>query len=194
MIHIWKNAQSANLMLGQSARASSAGRSILVKFAAIVAALFPLVAPSIARADYWTEWVSEENPPAICSSGHLIGGIRCRGSYCDDLSLYCVNANIQSVGRTYWSRNFSEESPSYFTCPGREYVTGIDCSGRYCDNVALFCTDIVNPVPANADCNWTGWISEEGGGTLIFPRGYYMDGAQCSGRYCDNMRFHICRV
>lgn len=186
---------SGELQGGTLVRARRGWRATLAKAAAALAATLPFVTPSIARADYWTGWFSEEDPPGICAGGHLIGGVRCRNPYCDDMSLYCVSAGIRRVGNTYWAPGISEEQPNTtFVCPGNEYVTGIDCYSGYCNEVSLQCADIVEPRPATTDCHWTGWLSEEGGGELRFSAGYYMAGAQCSGSYCDNMRFYICRV
>jgi len=39
---------------------------------------------------YWTGYFSEEGSAnAICSIGTYVAGVRCRGEYCDDISLYC---------------------------------------------------------------------------------------------------------
>lgn len=141
----------------------------------------------------WTPWISEENPPITCDGGSLIRRVQCSGSYCDNKRVYCEPTGA-SAGESYWTPYFSEEPQSYQTCASGYWVTGLACRGRYCDNTALQCSLMYNISADGAGCYWTGWVSEEGGGNLSFGAGYYMRGAQCSGRYCDNMRFYVCRT
>jgi len=44
--------------------------------------------------NHWTPWVSEESSsPAWCGpEPNLIAGFACNGSYCDNISFYCVAA------------------------------------------------------------------------------------------------------
>jgi len=151
---------------------------------------FAMLVPTDAEA-YYTPFVSEENPPAICRSRHLVGGMLCRGSYCDNVALDCSSVSGLKLDYTFWTNQFSEERGGKQMCE-RGFVTGVQCFGRYCDNKSLQCTVFENVSPRN--CSWTGWVSEEHGGRIDFPRGYYMHGAQCAGRYCDNMRFLICQA
>jgi hypothetical protein len=139
----------------------------------------------------WTPYTSEENPPIICDSASLMNQVQCRGDYCDDTRAYC-QASGGSVGPSYWTSYFSEESTNYRYCNAGYWVTGLACSGSYCDNNALQCTYIYGISAIN--CYWTGWVSEEGGGLLSFGYHYYARGMQCDGSNCDNKRFYVCQT
>jgi hypothetical protein len=71
------------------------------------------------------------------------------------------------------------------------------CSGRYCDSIALECaTPVLGAKPARmTGCFWSGWYSEE---DPWFAYGVgsnrFITGVECSGRYCDNKRYHVCSV
>jgi hypothetical protein len=71
-------------------------------------------------------------------------------------------------------------------------MTGIACKGSNCDNVSIQCTYMSNVSAKN--CIWTGWMSEEGGGYMYFPMGYYPTGARCRGEYCDELQYWICQL
>ena len=147
---------------------------------------------------YWSQWTSDELPPAECAS--LISGIKCQGRYCDDVSIQCAGAEInidQTTGE--WTGEFSDPpfSPSQRICPeDKPYATGVKCSGSYCDNMALQCSALANGQPRIAnDCYWTSrTISEENGGIYEFPPSTYLAGMQCEGSYCDNLRPYLCEV
>ena len=147
---------------------------------------------------YWSQWTSDELPPAECAS--LISGIKCQGRYCDDVSIQCAGAEInidQTTGE--WTGEFSDPpfSPSQRICPeDKPYATGVKCSGSYCDNMALQCSALANGQPRIAnDCYWTSrTISEENGGIYEFPPSTYLAGMQCEGSYCDNLRLYLCEV
>jgi hypothetical protein len=139
----------------------------------------------------WTPYTSEEYPPFICDSASLINEVQCSGSYCDNTRAYCESSG-GSLGPSYWTSYFSEESTNYRYCDAGYWVTGLACTGSYCDNNALQCSYIYGISPIN--CYWTGWVSEEGGGLLSFGYHYYARGMQCSGSYCDNKRFYVCQT
>lgn len=139
----------------------------------------------------WTYPTSEERPPANCDPGSMVNQFGCSGGWCDNVRLYCVPTGEVTAGAT-WTSYFSEEGVSYRVCPLRHWMSGISCRGGWCDNVSIECTYYPNVAEPQV-CFWTGWISEEGGGTLAFGPGFYARGAQCSGGYCDNMRFYVCQ-
>ncbi|MEP7121050.1 MAG: hypothetical protein ABJE95_09080 [Byssovorax sp.] len=139
----------------------------------------------------WTPFTSDGLPPLYCDSGSLMSSVRCTGRYCDNIATYCQNDGVGKPGAQRATPYFSDENPAML-CNVDEWVTSISCTGSYCDNVSLTCTKLVTPNVVHNSCMWTGWVSEEFGGQLNFPAGYYMAGAQCSGSYCDNMRFWVC--
>jgi hypothetical protein len=139
----------------------------------------------------WTPYTSEEYPPIVCDSGAGMNSVQCSGSNCDNTRAYCQPTG-GSVGGSYWTGYFSEESTNYRYCNAGYWMTGLSCNGSYCDNNALQCTYIYGITATN--CYWTGWVSEEGGGTLSFGHHYYARGMQCSGGHCDNKRFYVCQT
>lgn len=123
---------------------------------------------SPASAATWSSYFSEETDPnyAWCGTGdEAVSGVRCSGSYCDNVSIRCqpLPFNLE-VSFYHWSQPFSEEGSNIGTTvshphPNRYYtdlltqnmhvcnangeagvVTGFQCdSGSYCDNIQLEC-------------------------------------------------------
>src|SRR3982074_471122 len=53
--------------------------------------------------------ISEETPPATCNPGSFISGIRCTGSYCDNIKISCAVFRGAALGRASWMPWVSEE-------------------------------------------------------------------------------------
>ncbi len=141
-----------------------------------------------------SKWFSEEGGGSgSCGSGYAVVGMRCSGRYCDNISLKC---------RKWGSKGDTDFTPypvktKYFSEEGggkSEMTYGpiskVFCSGRYCDKMALQAT-----VLSLDDVNyrrgaWTGWFSEEGQAQANCPTNSFVVRAQCSGRYCDNLRLY----
>jgi hypothetical protein len=139
----------------------------------------------------WSGWVSEELPNLECSSGNLIRGGECSGSYCDNIRVDCSGV-AGSFGNAYWTTFFSDEGASnYRKCGPKHWVTGIDCSGSWCDNLSLECTEVTNRDVGS--CKWSPWYSEENG-AFQAPSGYYVRGIACSGNFCDNLQYYYCEL
>jgi hypothetical protein len=163
--------------------------------------------------------VSEENSGPVhnyasCSGSDLgITYAKCTGSYCDNNFLFCsrlkkadgslltgITQNWNGMDGHYDTAYFSEEGAAEGHCgpPGNPnkfdgIVTGIRASGKYSDNIALECTRLADPnYFDNRQCDWTLPLSEEQN-MLRFPDGYIAVGARCSGKYCDNVAWHICK-
>jgi hypothetical protein len=69
--------------------------------------------------------ISEENQPLNCPNRHLVTGLQCTGSYCDNIRLECsgiLNSSIGSfnTGFREWKPYISEESPSSVYCLMKE--------------------------------------------------------------------------
>lgn len=146
----------------------------------------------------WTVWTSEEYPPVVCDPGSVLTGFGCSGGSCDNVRLHCSPAGV-GAHQTYWSAFFSEEGTNYAICPFDAWVTGIACNGGSCDNISIQCTStqpgpIKTPPKTPAQCQWTGWMSEENGGTLWLNYYGHVRGVQCSGGKCDNKRFYLCNM
>src|SRR5690349_22584127 len=89
-------------------------------------------------------WVSEEQGYRECPPNHLIAGLACQGSYCDNLSLYCVEVTNMNFGSCHNTRYVSEEQGGSLSflegidVAGQMlFAKGMRCSGRYCDNKAF---------------------------------------------------------
>lgn len=123
--------------------------------------------------DYWTGWFSEEHDSystwyssgwypwanenyRVChntdSQPGIVSGIRCNGSYCDNISIECAQA-IKNVGfftwdvgvtNCSWSGWYSEEQGSVDFGWNR-YITGVECSGSRCDNKRFYVCSLVDP-------------------------------------------------
>ncbi len=146
----------------------------------------------IASADSFTPSTSEEYPPLTVNNKNAVTGLRCTGSYCDNVALkYHSFINRVTTGNS-WTSYFSEEGTSWRYCSNNKLVTGIACKGKYCDDISLQCTGFTGLV--TSACQWSGWVSEEFGGTLNLPAGKYVAGVQCSGSYCDNKRVYYCSI
>jgi hypothetical protein len=91
----------------------------------------------------WTDWVSDEQGERRCWSPdyRFIAGFACRGRYCDNVSLYCVEVtNLSSVNCTQTGSvseegggNLSFNGP-WFDGHGPIFASGMTCSGSFCDN------------------------------------------------------------
>jgi hypothetical protein len=125
--------------------------------------------------DYWTNYFSEEHdafvewtswgwyPYAdenfqVCHSNTsapgLVSGIKCRGSYCDQISIECTQPAKYVNGRRYavavqgctWTAWQSEEQGSKDFGWNR-YITGVKCRGSYCDDKSFYVCSLVDPAP-----------------------------------------------
>lgn len=141
----------------------------------------------------WSGYTSEEFPPLMCNNGQLVRGFDCQGRYCDNVSIDCY-ASGAAYGSSSWTSFFSEEGSGTADeriCAWGEFVTGIACNGRYCDNLSLLCTEAIGR--GIADCQWSGWYSEESGPFQALA-GRYIVGVECNGSYCDDKRYRHCQM
>lgn len=176
-----------------------------------------------AWARYGTDWISEEagRNSVICSGANAsVSELDCRGSYCDDMLIACVdltrsyhqhaNGTILSqsfIGYTtdqnnsYWTNYASDEAPNNLaicvTTVGGVLRTGlmdgIRASGRYSDNISIHCSPLIAPPnPPPLYCGWTAYFSEEqpNGGVLWDEQ--KIIGLRCRGSYCDEMSLLVC--
>lgn len=90
----------------------------------------------------WSSWFTDNGNPdrQYTNTGYLMG-LKCRGKYCDDLSIRTFeSAFLPNPGENFcqWSPQFSEEQ-RIGECPGSYYAAGLACYGDYCDNLSLYC-------------------------------------------------------
>jgi hypothetical protein len=142
---------------------------------------------------YWTYYTSEEYNSIVCENG-LVQGMQCNGSYCDNVKLNCDNfsGDLQATGHR-WTEYFSEDGNNSRSCEENEFVTAIQCRGHYCDDVRLRCSTY-DDISKGINCYWLNpTLSEEDGGILLAPEGYFLTGLACQGRrYCDNKKLRVC--
>ena len=161
----------------------------------------------------WTGYVSEEQPDGVTcgDAGLAIRAAACRGSYCDDVALYCGAPHSRNTSDPdiptrlgYWTSYISEESPNQIICPiGRDgvpsVIDGIRTSGSYSDDISIHCSQLAPAhyfVPGR--CEWTPWFSEETGTQWFPPLVPRMPwtkvavGVRCRGSYCDDMSYQVC--
>lgn len=177
------------------------------KMLIIIASLALILMKASAVPSYsWTAWISDEDGDGQnCMVNQTVAAARCSGRYCDNMQLGCLPlpANtwlvyISGLNPPYWTRYISEESkPPSVECDWNTnglingMVIGLKATGDYSDNISIHCVRL--GAGKLTDCKWTAYFSEEAG-ELDFPNGYYATGVQCSGRYCDNISFRICKV
>lgn len=138
----------------------------------------------------WSRWFSEEKPPVTCFTGGVVSGVRCKGRFCDKLSLRCRPGTAGSPGARTWTSYFSEEHQRYRYCPAKHWMTGLACKGRFCDNIAIECTDMN---VAGRNCRWEGWFSEEGPALNLTGK-RFIRGIECAGKFCDRKRYYTCAL
>lgn len=167
----------------------------------ILSLFMTLLVCTSAYAYEFTSYTSEEREPRTCAFNQFQSGFGCSGSYCDNVRLECHNPGISNITNRRWTPQVSEENGGLQFCAWGQFISGVSTSGRYSDNVSLECANAASVTWAS--CRWTtdlipwqngGWVSEENGGQLLFPGGYFGVGMQCTGSNCDNKRFYVCRT
>lgn len=108
----------------------------------------------------------------------------------DDLDDESLDVTEQAV-LSGWTPFTSEEFPP-ITCDGPSLPAEIHVTGPYADNLRLRCLQDSRIV--RADSYWTNYFSEEYKGMTYCPRGYWITGLACSGRYCDNVSIQCTRI
>jgi hypothetical protein len=147
----------------------------------ILCETLPFNATLDSRSVYWTDFFSEETSGEATDISHpsnhlvwypngngenykvchwnrpnpgLLAGIKCKGRYCDDISLECIQPIKWKNGISYpvqvnncnWSWWYSEEQGSVDFGYNR-YITGVRCRGRYCDDKQFYVCSLVDPAP-----------------------------------------------
>ncbi|MEW8256938.1 MAG: hypothetical protein AB2747_21480 [Candidatus Thiodiazotropha taylori] len=88
--------------------------------------------------EFSPHWISEEQPNNTfeCPPHSVAVGIKCKGKYCDNLSVRCDPVDLELLN-CQWSNWISEESGSgkynKAEWPG-QFLVGLECKGSYCDN------------------------------------------------------------
>lgn len=143
----------------------------------------------------WSAWTTDGLPPVSCDVGYAISGFQCSGGHCDNMRIYCslMNSGSSSVG---WTSYFSEEnSPSSSGDCGwfvQKWMTGLACKGDECDDMSVQCT-MFPYLSAGHTCITTNYFSEEGGGTMMLPAGYFAKEMWANGSRSDKLRVYACK-
>lgn len=127
----------------------------------------------------WSPWISEEGPTNSYRRNNFVVGLRCRGAYCDEVSLsYNATQESKKPSTCYSTNYFSEEGPTpYRTCAPGYFVSGLSCRGSYCDDVQLECCQAqeqLNSLPVVTESNACEKVNTVGPGDLrcIGPGGH----------------------
>ncbi|MEL6339541.1 MAG: hypothetical protein AAFP04_16605 [Myxococcota bacterium] len=86
----------------------------------------------------------------------------------------------------------SEEFPPAFCAPGH-LARAIQCTGDFCDNVQMDCDQNLSSVNST-DTVWTDWVEADGRRSTTCLNGYWVDGIECRGGNCDDVRFRCARA
>ena len=131
-----------------------------------------------------------------------INAIECSGRYCDNKRLWYspILKEDLDTAKTVTLPTFSEENPGGRVCPHNMILSHIKCTGRYCDGMALSCSPLKTNSVYTIDetsSETRSFFSEEQNG-LSSPyrcsEGYFVNGINCSGSYCDNIQLKCKRV
>lgn len=141
---------------------------------------------------HWMQWTSDGQPALTSGPTFLTHGLRCRGRYCDDVSLLNVESGYTPT-KSWWTDSFSEEGNNERVCADNGFVTGLGCSGDYCDSISLRCSQLNNG-GVRSNCYWTESVSEEGSGSFVAPESTYIAGMRCWDRYCDSKQLYLCQA
>lgn len=102
---------------------------------------YPYVSAFDLEAEYnWAPSISEERPNSYYSQNEFLSGLRCRGRYCDNVSMeFMSTPALQNTNQCYDKAYISEEQGGTMCNNENEFVAGLKCQGRYCDNLSLRC-------------------------------------------------------
>lgn len=121
-------------------------------------------------------------------------GLHCFQHYCAEKQLVYLKTSggsIVDTNQEVWTQWFSEEGPTNFgLCPENYVVTQMQIAGKLSDYQRLKCAKLANGVQTNNETSkfMNYFFSNEGDAEQLCPEGSYMNGLQCSGAYCDNLR------
>lgn len=88
-------------------------------------------------ASVWLPFFSEEGSGAG-DEGHCLdddmwmNGIKCKGGFCDRISMQCAQMIGSSTGLCEWSGWYSEEQEPFYA-PTDFFIKGVECAGAFCD-------------------------------------------------------------
>jgi hypothetical protein len=145
----------------------------------------------------WTADFSEEGTAQQhCPSGFAVKGVKCLGSDCDNMALYCCpySDRADTSASKSWTPYFSEEGSGSPFPPGSSssQLSGARCSGSNCDNISL---ELLRTPRLRFDgqCIQSRWFSEESPNNYICPDGQWVGGMACRGDHCDDVSLYCCR-
>jgi len=88
----------------------------------------------------YSSWFTDGDNNSYITNSKFISGLRCRGNYCDDISLRILQTpKLSNIGQCFFMPRISEEGSAESICPEGFFGAGMSCSGDYCDNVSLRC-------------------------------------------------------
>jgi hypothetical protein len=139
---------------------------------------------------------------AVCPPRFAVSGVKCSGSYCDNVTLSCCrymtdkDERGESVGggapdEKDWTVGFSEHghlNPASRRSFG--LLTGLQCEGQYCSSMKML---VHSPyAQATEPCVWLDPVSEQNKEGANCASGYFVSDMKCSGSYCSNISLQCC--
>jgi len=189
----------------------SLGACLLVTISADVARACEFAADgTIVVSDNWCAPSCVGSPCNWCNPGGVVYKAKCNNSYCDNMVLYC-HVPQQLNGPTVvdpvgYSTAFTSDEDGMYSvkalCPAGFAMVGMYSNGAYSDNISSVCAGVYVRRPDGSYGQdgltfvirrATTPISEEAPNNSIQVT-YWLNGASCTGAFCDNMYYYYTQV
>ena len=123
-----------------------------------------------------------------CKNGHLIIGVRCKGQYCFEKELECLQytETLDLLARPEISKSFIKENGNGDNRNNKFLSSIID------DGQKMRVRYIKTPILKNIDkCSW---VSQNDGNNNFArcPEGNLASGIRCDGLSCDTLEIYCC--
>ncbi|MBN2350189.1 MAG: hypothetical protein JXJ22_15225 [Bacteroidales bacterium] len=122
----------------------------------------------------WSPFISEElkSNSFIAPNGNLIAGLKCSGSYCDNIS-FLIAKNRQALlyidkNKQFWSPWISEEiKMNKYIAPQGHFIIGYECKDKYCDNRRFLVAPL--KIPSKKELSATTQMKIQNKGQYLSP-------------------------
>jgi len=86
----------------------------------------------------WVGFVSEETNALYCNPGSYVTGLKCTGTFCDNLSVKCTKFSDHQPSECYWSTGTFSSTERVAIRSGGYFIQGMKCSGWWCKTKQLY--------------------------------------------------------
>lgn len=102
-------------------------------------------------------------------------------------------ASFGNSHTAYISEEHGGARPHQTQCEADAWAVQVSCYNHHCDNVQLTCAKYVGITWG--ECRWTdNHYSDESGLISFADTQEFLTGINCSGRFCDNMHYRVCKL